>query len=112
METMISERLEELRSVTPSGAASLFNDFETVCRKYYERGETFKQALYDAYIGQMFDVFMTDFRCGWNDISRLQVPSGLMTVSICSSLLLHDVNSSTRAATIVRNLLVFIIHLF
>ena len=74
MEEMIRARLEELRSVTPSGATSLFNDFETVCRKYYERGESFKQALYDAYIGQMFDVFMTDFRC--RDQERLPSLSG------------------------------------
>lgn len=74
METVIAERLIELRAVTPSMAMFLMNDFESVCRGYFNRGATFKQALFDAYLGQTFDKFMTDFEC--RDQGRLPSLSG------------------------------------
>ena len=61
MEEAVRVRLNEMRNVTPLGALPLMNAFERVCIEYYERGGTFVQLLYDAFMGHMFDQFMTDF---------------------------------------------------
>ena len=62
MDEEVRARLVEMRAVTPPGAMHLMNEYEAACNGYFERGADFTELLYDAFLGHMFDQFMTDFR--------------------------------------------------
>ena len=72
MEDIVKARLTELRSVTPAGAMNLFNEFYGVCEGYYARGSDFNQLIFDAFMGHMFDQFMSDFDAErWDRLGEL-----------------------------------------
>lgn len=61
-------RLIELEGKTPSGAMHLYDEFEGVCKGYFNRGEDFEQALDDAFMGYIFDQVMTDLIVEYPDL--------------------------------------------